>query len=777
MTHPIEGLQPNSVLNNKQRCEIFGCSTQGGMRRSLTTNTLVIVSNHVKSIYDDRWDDDVLHYTGMGTKGDQSIDSAQNKTLAQSETNGVLIHLFEVFVDQEYLYRGMVALCNDPYFERQPDERGMARDVCVFPLRLKSDSAPIDREYLSKAFAKKSKKAKRLTDDEVFDRAKNANTRTGCRTTSSKQYNRNPWVDLYVTDSSLEAVLSPIDTVLEWKHNLENYDNNTRAVFETIEAADDAIAEYVTGDENADGILGEDGFVNDTALGIQTIGQTIREFFNPSKGEGTFVKRVQGRNDAIAAVGRVREEGSRVDELNNLTALTPEGAVNAVDNVADALAEDNQQKNPDADLDPDTVIYLASDGTPALTGQDRDTGETVVAINAANTDLADSGELINQLVHEDKHNEGGAEGVAGAAGNAAQSEWNYRNDEENRVTNIGSTTTEWLTENAGNKILSEGNKTVGNLNAGNVEFYNEAGHYYTTYYAALRTGIDPQTARTLATYSQLPDEITDLDAISVAVRSVTAMLVTAATDPRENFEESQASFETMQEAKKEMERVQRNLHGLTGGNAEITTKIISGLVQQADSPEEKGILLHLLADTFAHRTLEDEGKLYKTGPGHFSDGTDPDLIHTRPELYAEYVDVLIKVISPETPMSEYDAIKSELLGAVDTAVGNSINTKFKGMASRNNGTVNDTRASDNTTQEIGDKVRELAEQTGAIVDRPEEHNLTHIPSNNPQQDTANYQQHAGGEVNADQVIDASNAVIERVQEGLKNLPKNNREKK
>ena len=162
------------------------------MRRSLTTNTLVIVSNHVKSIYDDRWDDDVLHYTGMGTKGDQSIDSAQNKTLAQSETNGVLIHLFEVFVDQEYFYRGIVALCNDPYFERQPDERGTARDVCVFPLRLKSDSAPIDREYLSKAFVKKSKKARRLTDDEVFERAKNANTRTGFRTTSSKQYNRNP---------------------------------------------------------------------------------------------------------------------------------------------------------------------------------------------------------------------------------------------------------------------------------------------------------------------------------------------------------------------------------------------------------------------------------------------------------------------------------------------------------------------------------------------------------------------------------------------------------
>ena len=40
----------------------------GGMRRSLTTNSLVIVSDHTKELYDDKWVDDVLHYTGMGKK-------------------------------------------------------------------------------------------------------------------------------------------------------------------------------------------------------------------------------------------------------------------------------------------------------------------------------------------------------------------------------------------------------------------------------------------------------------------------------------------------------------------------------------------------------------------------------------------------------------------------------------------------------------------------------------------------------------------------------------
>ncbi|MBW8186191.1 hypothetical protein [Shewanella nanhaiensis] len=77
----IARLTPGVKLNNQQLCDTFGCSPQGGMRKSNSTRSLVIVSNHIKSIYDDRWDIDTLHYTGMGTKGDQSLNFAQNKTL------------------------------------------------------------------------------------------------------------------------------------------------------------------------------------------------------------------------------------------------------------------------------------------------------------------------------------------------------------------------------------------------------------------------------------------------------------------------------------------------------------------------------------------------------------------------------------------------------------------------------------------------------------------------------------------------------------------------
>jgi len=163
MIEPIEQLQPGSLLNNEELCSIFSCSTQGGMRRSHTTNTLVIVSNHIKSIYDDRWLGGTFHYTGMSTKGDQSLNFSQNKTLSESNSNEVSVHLFEVFVEKEYSYIGQVELSATPYFEKQPDEDKLIRDACVFPLRLKNEKSPIiSRDYSQKAFQAKAKEAKNL---------------------------------------------------------------------------------------------------------------------------------------------------------------------------------------------------------------------------------------------------------------------------------------------------------------------------------------------------------------------------------------------------------------------------------------------------------------------------------------------------------------------------------------------------------------------------------------------------------------------------------------
>lgn len=131
---------PRRIYSNADICNIFKCAPQGGMRRSLQTNTLVLISNQTLSNednpYHDSWKDSVFHFTGMGLSGDQSLEFMQNRTLAESNTNGVSVHLFEVYQPKQYTYRGRVTLASEPIKSRQKDSEGMERIVWIFPLKL-----------------------------------------------------------------------------------------------------------------------------------------------------------------------------------------------------------------------------------------------------------------------------------------------------------------------------------------------------------------------------------------------------------------------------------------------------------------------------------------------------------------------------------------------------------------------------------------------------------------------------------------------------------------
>ena len=132
----IEELKHGMVLNNEDIVKTFLCSPQGGMRRSLRTNSLVLISDQTK-VYHDRWQNGVFLYTGMGLTGDQDFGYMQNKTLYESKVNGVCLYLFEVFKPKEYTYIGIVELAETPYTEQQDDQNACLRSVCIFPLRIK----------------------------------------------------------------------------------------------------------------------------------------------------------------------------------------------------------------------------------------------------------------------------------------------------------------------------------------------------------------------------------------------------------------------------------------------------------------------------------------------------------------------------------------------------------------------------------------------------------------------------------------------------------------
>ena len=192
-------ISQGQILDNGELCELFKCSSQGGMRRSHETNTLVIVSNHIKSIYEDKWIDDVMHYTGMGTSGDQSLSFAQNKTLANSKTNNVEVHLFEVFKLKEYFYQGIVKLYSEPYQEQQIDENGKKRLVWMFPVKLVNHvPASVENKTIKLLQTVREKKAKKLDNNRLKMLVEGpSNSKPNKRKTVSESYERDEKVVQY----------------------------------------------------------------------------------------------------------------------------------------------------------------------------------------------------------------------------------------------------------------------------------------------------------------------------------------------------------------------------------------------------------------------------------------------------------------------------------------------------------------------------------------------------------------------------------------------------
>ena len=82
----------------------------------------------------------------MEKVGDQVLAGNQNKTLAESETNGIEVHLFEVDDPGKYTYSGVVELAGKPYQEEQPDDNGNPRKVWMFPLKKVSEVKVVPAE-------------------------------------------------------------------------------------------------------------------------------------------------------------------------------------------------------------------------------------------------------------------------------------------------------------------------------------------------------------------------------------------------------------------------------------------------------------------------------------------------------------------------------------------------------------------------------------------------------------------------------------------------------
>lgn len=187
------------VLSNDEIRKAYKVGMQGGMRKSNTYNCLVIISDHTKGLYDDKWHDDELHYTGMGTQGDQVLQGNQNGTLYNSNTNGVEIHLFEVLVPREYIYVGVVKLCGKPYQEQQPDVNGKMRKVWMFPVKPVAGTPIVPAEKFNSLQVKKQKQAEAMSMEDLKRLAEaKSKSNPGTRKVTSTEIVRDPHVSEYV---------------------------------------------------------------------------------------------------------------------------------------------------------------------------------------------------------------------------------------------------------------------------------------------------------------------------------------------------------------------------------------------------------------------------------------------------------------------------------------------------------------------------------------------------------------------------------------------------
>lgn len=182
-----------TVLTNEGISAAFGVGMMGGMRRNLQRNLLILISDPFKSIYRDHWEGNILHYTGMGPVGEQSLTYAQNRTLSESPANGISICLLEALSPQKYTFAGQAQLSGAPYQEQQIDTKGSNRKVWMFPLRLLEEGrVPKPTIQETKALEDaQAKIAKQMSLEDLKKQAQSGKKKPGRRTAQGSVYERN----------------------------------------------------------------------------------------------------------------------------------------------------------------------------------------------------------------------------------------------------------------------------------------------------------------------------------------------------------------------------------------------------------------------------------------------------------------------------------------------------------------------------------------------------------------------------------------------------------
>ncbi|MCH4164115.1 MAG: HNH endonuclease [Lentilactobacillus diolivorans] len=191
-------LEVGKTITNDQLAGIFNVSTQGGMRPSKKNKCLVLISKEADNFYPDRWEGDTLYYTGMGQKGDQDVNFRANRTLNESNNNGITVYLFVYMGVNQYIFYGQVKLIQKPYMQTNVSDSGEKRQVVIFPIRpIKHlDKVHIaNKEVLHQSEIKQEQAVKKMPIKKLIESVKTheqgKTAKTSCREVTTTMYVRN----------------------------------------------------------------------------------------------------------------------------------------------------------------------------------------------------------------------------------------------------------------------------------------------------------------------------------------------------------------------------------------------------------------------------------------------------------------------------------------------------------------------------------------------------------------------------------------------------------
>lgn len=199
----IPNIEIGEVVTREKIYSEFSCQQQKGIAHSKLNNALVLISDWTDPKYHDRWDGDILYYTGAGLRGNQELTLFNNNLkLAESSQKGIDVYLFEQFKEKQLIYRGRVKLCDKVGQEQQKDIDGNLRNTYIFPLQIIPEDRASSRLMIDKitAYQKEmSEQARKLTDKKLVDKIEKKNTnKSSKRFVNSEVYDRDPNVAEYV---------------------------------------------------------------------------------------------------------------------------------------------------------------------------------------------------------------------------------------------------------------------------------------------------------------------------------------------------------------------------------------------------------------------------------------------------------------------------------------------------------------------------------------------------------------------------------------------------